>query len=171
MAEPNMIYKITALEILSKAAEPLSNAQITDFFLDGQYTDYFNVQQVLNDLETASLIQSETLHNNTRYRLTEEGSQTLTLFYDKITDAISQDIDTYLKRHAIEFSRDNALTANYDKAVGGGYLVHCRVKEGQRDILNLTLHAASQEQAETMCNNWKVRYEDVYMGIIDTLVQ
>ena len=29
MAEPNMIYKIAALEMLDKAGEPLSNMQIT----------------------------------------------------------------------------------------------------------------------------------------------
>ena len=33
MAEPNMIYKIAALEMLDKAGEPLSNMQITGFFL------------------------------------------------------------------------------------------------------------------------------------------
>lgn len=171
MAEPNMIYKITTLEMLAKAGEPLSNAQITDFFLDCQYTDYFSVQQVLSDLESARLITSETMHNNTKYRLTEEGLSTLTLFYDKITDAIAEDIQSYLTEHRIEFKKDNALSAHYDKAVGGGYLVNCRAKEGRRDIINLTLHVATREQAETICNNWKVRSEDVYMTLMDTLIQ
>ena len=92
MAEPNMIYKIAALEMLDKAGEPLSNMQITGFFLDGRYTDYFNVQQVLSDLENTDMITSQTMHNNTRYRLTEEGQRTLALFGDKLTEAIQQDI-------------------------------------------------------------------------------
>lgn len=166
-----MIYKITTLEMLSKAEEPLSNVQITDFFLDCGYTDYFNVQQVLNDLLNSRLISSETMHNNTRYRLTEEGAATLELFYDKITDAITEDLQAYLQEHRIEFRKDNALSAHYDKAVGGGYLVHCRAREGQRDIIDLTLHVATREQAETICNNWKVRSEDVYMTLMDTLIQ
>ena len=132
MAEPNMIYKIAALEMLDKAGEPLSNMQITGFFLDGRYTDYFNVQQVLSDLENTDMITSQTMHNNTRYRLTEEGQRTLALFGDKLTEAIQQDIRAYLSEHRIQFKKENALSANYDKALGGGYLVHCTAKEDQR---------------------------------------
>ena len=39
MAEPNMIYKISVLLLLSKVDIPLSNAQIVQFFLDKEYTD------------------------------------------------------------------------------------------------------------------------------------
>ena len=112
MAEPNMIYKIAALEMLDKAGEPLSNMQITGFFLDGRYTDYFNVQQVLSDLENTDMITSQTMHNNTRYRLTEEGQRTLALFGDKLTEAIQQDIRAYLSEHRIQFKKENALSAN-----------------------------------------------------------
>ena len=45
MAEPNMIYKISVLLLLSKVDIPLSNAQIVQFFLDKEYTDYFTIQQ------------------------------------------------------------------------------------------------------------------------------
>ena len=110
MAEPNMIYKIAALEMLDKAGEPLSNMQITGFFLDGRYTDYFNVQQVLSDLENTDMITSQTMHNNTRYRLTEEGQRTLALFGDKLTEAIQQDIRAYLSEHRIQFKKENALS-------------------------------------------------------------
>ena len=171
MAEPNMIYKIAILEMLSKAVEPLSNSQITDFFLDWQYTDYFNVQQVINELESSGLLTSETLHNSTRYHLTEDGKHTLLLLRDKLTDAMEADIQTYLEEHKIQFQKENALSATYDKATGGGYLVQCRAREDHRDIVNLTLHTATKEQAETICNNWKVRYEEVYMKIMDTLIQ
>lgn len=53
MAEPNMIYKISVLLLLSKVDIPLSNAQIVQFFLDKEYTDYFTIQQVISDLEEA----------------------------------------------------------------------------------------------------------------------
>ena len=38
-------------------------------------------------------------------------------------------------------------------------------------MLDLSLHASTSEQAETICNNWKVRHEDVYMSLMDTLIQ
>ena len=56
MAEPFTIYKITILYMLDKAGFPLTNTQISNFFLDRDYTDYFRVQEVIGDLEDAGLI-------------------------------------------------------------------------------------------------------------------
>ena len=59
MAEPFTIYKLTILNMLDKVDFPLTNTQISNFFLEQDYTDYFRVQQVLSDLEDASLIHAE----------------------------------------------------------------------------------------------------------------
>ena len=91
MAEPNMIYKISVLLLLSKVDIPLSNAQIVQFFLDKEYTDYFTIQQVISDLEEAHLVSLSQSHNNTLYSLTDEGSQTLSLMRDKVSSAIEAD--------------------------------------------------------------------------------
>ena len=47
MAEPITIYKLTILNMLDKVDFPLTNTQISNFFLEQDYTDYFRVQQVL----------------------------------------------------------------------------------------------------------------------------
>ena len=88
MAEPFTIYKLTILNMLDKVDFPLTSTQISGFFLDQEYTDYFRVQQVLRDLTDADLIRSEPTHNNTRYFITAAGKKTLEFFRDKITDAI-----------------------------------------------------------------------------------
>ena len=59
MAEPFTIYKLTILNMLDKVDFPLTNTQISDFFLEQEYTDYFRVQQVLNDLADSGLIRTE----------------------------------------------------------------------------------------------------------------
>ena len=70
MAEPITIYKLTILNMLDKVDFPLTNTQISNFFLEQDYTDYFRVQQVLSDLEDASLIHAESTHSNTQYTIT-----------------------------------------------------------------------------------------------------
>ena len=59
MAEPFTIYKLTILNMLDKVDFPLTNTQISDFFLEQEYTDYFRVQQVLNDLADSGLIRTQ----------------------------------------------------------------------------------------------------------------
>lgn len=170
MAEPNMIYKISVLLLLSKVDSPLSNAQIVQFYLDKEYTDYFTIQQVISDLEDSNLIEVNQSHNNTLYTLTSEGRHTLELMHDKITPAIEEDIVSYLKENKLEIRNDNALSANYDKATGGGYIVHCKYIQDKQVLLDLSIHTSSVHQAETICNNWRARHEDVYMSLMDTLI-
>ena len=45
--------------MLDKAGFPLSNTQISNFFLEKEYTDYFRVQEVIGDLVNADLINFE----------------------------------------------------------------------------------------------------------------
>ena len=73
MAEPFTIYKLTILNMLDKVDFPLTNTQISDFFLEQEYTDYFRVQQVLNDLADSGLIRTESTHSNTQYYITAAG--------------------------------------------------------------------------------------------------
>ena len=89
MAEPFTIYKLTILYMLDKAGFPLSNTQISNFFLEKEYTDYFRVQEVIGDLVNADLINFKSTHSNTQYTLTAAGKETLGFFKDKITDGAS----------------------------------------------------------------------------------
>ena len=91
MAEPFTIYKLTILNMLDKVDFPLTNTQISNFFLEQDYTDYFRVQQVISDLVDADLIRTESTHSNTQYTITAAGKETLEFFKDKISDAIEHD--------------------------------------------------------------------------------
>ena len=89
MAEPITIYKLIILYMLSQVDFPLGNTKISNFFLDKEYTTYFTIQQVLNDLLDSELIVAESTHNNTNYRITASGRETLDFFEDKISEAIT----------------------------------------------------------------------------------
>ena len=102
MSEVNLIYKITALCLLSKADFALSNKQITEFFISGNYTDYFTIQQILNDLVESSMIAAETTANETTYKITAEGLDTLSLFQERITESIEEEIKGFYKKNGLE---------------------------------------------------------------------
>ena len=170
MAEPTMIYKITILELLQRSGFPLSNSQITDFFLEGDLTDYFTAQQAISDDEEAGLIVSTSHHNNTVYTITDEGKKTLERFKEKITVALSKDINKYLKLNSMTMKEENSYRATYFKADRGGYVVQLKITENDVTTIDISFHVGTKEQAETLCNNWKVRADDVYMSIMDNLM-
>ena len=50
MADAQTKYKLIILYMLRKVTFPLSNSQIMEFMIEKEYTDYFHIQEALNDL-------------------------------------------------------------------------------------------------------------------------
>ena len=59
LTEPMTLYKLMNLYMLKQVNFPLSNAQLTSFFTEHEYTTYFTLQQALNELEEAGLIHKD----------------------------------------------------------------------------------------------------------------
>ncbi len=170
MAESSIPYKIAALRLIERAKLQLTNNQICGFFTSCGYNDYFSTQQLLSELEKAEQITCSSKLNNTFYSLTPEGYRTLEAMSDKLTSLIEDDIISYLKEIQVEINIANSLTADYYKATGGGYLVRCTFTQDKQVKLDISLHAATQEIAETIVSNWKAHYEDAYASLLDTLI-
>lgn len=170
MAEPFTIYKLTILYMLDKAGFPLSNTQISNFFLEQEYTDYFRVQEVIGELADSDLILAKTTHSNTQYSLTAAGKQTLSFFQDKITEGIVIDVKKFFEKNQLEFRQENSILADYYKTTGQGYAVRCQVCSDGNTIIDLTLTVKSKEQAEAICHHWKTNNQDVYAYLMDTLL-
>lgn len=171
MAEPFTIYKLTILNMLDKVDFPLSNTQLTNFFLDHDYTDYFRVQQVLSDLLDAELIRTEPTHNNTHYYITDAGKETLSLLKIKISDAIESDIIKYFAKNKLELRNDNSIIADYRRTPNCDFAVRCQYRQKDTNLIDLTLSVRTKEQAEAICNNWKKQNEDFYMYLMDILMK
>ena len=78
-AETLMLYKLIVLYILDKVDFPLTNGQLTNFILEKEYTNYFNIQQTINELVDDEYISSETIRNSSLYQITDSGRETLSL--------------------------------------------------------------------------------------------
>ena len=72
MADPFTTYKLIVLYMAKHATEALTNSQISEFILDREYTDYFQLQKVLSELTETELLHKRTISNSSYYELTEE---------------------------------------------------------------------------------------------------
>ena len=103
MAEPFTIYKLTILNMLDKVDFPLTNTQISNFFLEQDYTDYFRVQQVISDLVDADLIHAESTHSNTQYTITAAGKETLEFFKARFPMRLNTTRWLFWKKNSFSF--------------------------------------------------------------------
>lgn len=171
MAEPNTIYKVTILAMLDKVDFPLSNTQISNFFLDHNYTDYFTIQQTINGLLDSGLLRYESNHSNTQYFITAPGRDTLKFFEDKITPAIEEDLNAYFEKNQMDLKNENAVIADYYKSTAKGFDVRCQLKERNIPVVDLTLHVKTKAQADAVCKNWQEQTMEIYAYLMDTLIR
>ena len=170
LAEPMTLYKLMNLYMLHQVNFPLTNAQLSNFFLDREYTTYFTLQQALNELLDAGLVKKETMRNSSRYEITKEGEETLEFFGKNISPAIVSDMDEYLKQNRFRIRNEVGLISDFYKSTNQDYIVHCEVREGKAVLVNLDISVPDKEQAEIMCNHWKDRSQEIYAYVMKSLM-
>ena len=170
LAEPMTLYKLMNLYMLHQVNFPLTNAQLSNFFLDREYTTYFTLQQALNELLDAGLVKKETMRNSSRYEITKEGEETLEFFGKNISPAIVSDMDEYLKQNRFRMRNEVGLISDFYKSTNQDYIVHCEVREGKAVLVNLDISVPDKEQAELMCNHWKDLSQEIYAYVMKSLM-
>ena len=134
------------------------------------YTNYFTLQEVLNSLANDGFVQILTYRSSTQYKLTREGIDTISFFDSKISPAIREDIDKYLKENKYDLKCEVGTTSDYYKSTGGDYIVHCQVKEGNTNLIELNIAVPIEQQADAMCAKWKDESQDIYDFVIHKLM-
>ncbi len=170
LSEPKTLYKLMNLYMLKQVNFPLTNAQLTDFFLEHEYTTYFTLQQVLNELMEAGLIRTHSNHNSTRYEITREGEETLEFFGKNISQAIIDDMNQYLRDNRIKIRNEAGVLADYYKSTSQDFIVHMEIREGKSSLMELSLSVPTREQAEAMCAQWQGKSPEVYSYLMKTLM-
>lgn len=170
MQEPETLYKLMSLYMLEKVSFPLTNSQLSRFFLDKEYTTYFTLQSVLSDLVEANLISSRQAGNATYYEITDDGRQTLEFFVSDISEAAVADMNEYLEANRFSMRSEAGLTAEYYKADNNEFIVRCSVREGKNTLLSMDIAVPDEEAAEHMCANWKHCSHKIYTDIMRQLI-
>lgn len=168
MTEPMTLYKLMILYMLKQVQFPLTNSQMLGFFLDKEYTDYFTFQKAINELVDAGLIISEALHNSSHYTITKEGEETISYFSSNISQAIIEEIDTFLRVNQVKLRNESGITSEYYKH-GQEYMVRCQVKEGRNLLFALEISVPSKKQAIAICNNWSKSSQEMYSFAVKSL--
>lgn len=169
-AETLMLYKLIVLYILDKVDFPLTNGQLTNFILEKEYTSYFNIQQAISELIEDNYISSETIRNSSLYQITESGCETLSFFSHSISQAIRDDIDSYLKEHKYSLRNEVSTLADYFESKKDEYITRLRVVEGESTVIELMLSVPTEREANIICNNWRDKSADIYAYVISSLI-
>lgn len=167
--EPLTLYKLIVLYMLDRVNFPLTSAQVSEFILEKEYTNFLTLQQAIAELTEAELITTQTIGNRTHLIITAEGLNTLSFFENRISDAIKKDINTFFKDREMELRNEVSILADYYKATSGEYNAHLVAKEKNVKLVDITLSVPTEESAAAICDNWQRKNQDIYEFLIEQL--
>lgn len=169
LQDPLTIYKLIVLYMLGRVTFPMTAAQISDFILEKEYTNFLTLQQVLNELFDAGLVSSETVRNRTLLSITEEGKSTLSFFENRISEAIKQDINEYLQEKEYTLRDEVSILGDYYKSTSGEFEAHLVAKDRGIRLVDITLSVPTEETASAICDNWQKRNQEIYQFLVQQL--
>ena len=105
LQEPLTLYKLIVLYMLNRVSFPLTMAQVSDFILEKEYTNFLTLQQAIGELTDTGMIETRSVGNRTHLVLTKDGRDTLSFFENRINSSIRGEIDAYLREN--EFTLRN----------------------------------------------------------------
>ena len=144
LQDPLTLYKLIVLYMLDRVNFSMTAAQVSDFILEKDYTNFLTLQQVINDLTESRLITSETVRNRTHLSITPEGRETL-LYYEV------------------------SVQGNYYKSTSGEYEAHLIAKDRETNLVEITLSVPTEEIASSICDNWQKKNQEIYQHLISEL--
>lgn len=164
------LYKLIILFILDKVDFPLTNAQMSNFILEKGYTNYFNIQKAIKDLDASALLKGERIRNRSYFEITDAGRETLEFFNKEIGDTIKAEIIEFLTENKYKLREEVSTLSEFYEAKKGEYIAHCYVQERGSKIVEISLNVTSEEEAISICNNWKEKSQEIYAHLMQELL-
>ena len=164
------LYKLIVLYMLDRVDFPLTKAQVCDFILEREYTNFLTLQQAIAELIDADLVVAKSNRNRTHLSITDEGRKALSYFKNRISHSIKEEINGFFNANELEMRNEVSILADYNyKAVAGEYEAHLIAKEKDVTLVEITLSVPDEETASSICANWHKKNQDIYQYLTSTL--
>lgn len=167
--EPATLYKLIVLYMLDRVTFPLTTAQISEFILDKEYTNFLTLQTVISELIETGLAESRTILNRTQLLITDEGRRTLHYFENRISDAIKDDIQEFFRNNKLQLRNESSIQSNFYKLVNGEYEAALVARDKDVDLVSIRISVPTRELAASICNNWQKKNKEIYQYLTEQL--
>lgn len=167
--DPLTLYKLIVLYMLNRVTFPMTKSQISEFILEKEYTNFLTLQQVINELIDAHLVDAQSIRNRTHLVITSEGEETLGYFENRISPAIKEDINIFFREKEYTMRNEVSILADYYKSTSGEYEAHLVAKDKGISLVEIKLSVPTEDTAAAICDNWQTKNQEVYQKLIEQL--
>ena len=150
--------KLLLLFLLYQMDIPMSEMQIAEFIIDGEYMDFFSFKKYLRE------------NDNTRYTITIDGEKVLDYFSKEIPNIKRTAVLDYTVKNRRRIKKEFSVTAGYFINREDDYLVKCGVYEDNHILMEINVSVPTKEDARMLKKNWKKNVSQIYGSVMQTLL-
>lgn len=163
--------KVLILYILDKLDKPINNDNLLKLVLSIQDMNYFYFQQFLLDLLENKYIIGYTKDDDTMYKITDNGRNTLSLTNDLLPGILKLKIDNALKTGVEEVQNSSHAVSEFIPRSEDDFIVKCKLIENNITMFEIKLSANSREQAKLIAEKWENNNQEIYPIVMELLTK
>lgn len=163
--------KFIILLVLDESGSYLSLEQIVKMCSDFESITYFDICEYIDKLLKSGHIYENTEDNVKYYSLTESGHSTLEELIELIPGISMHNIKKMLSKQINEIKKTYEIGSQIIPIKYGEYKIACYIKDGNDELLNITIYAGDMDNAKTIAKNWENDANNIYVKIIELMTK
>ena len=167
--------KVLILYILNNLKRDITESDLFKLISPINNMNYF--KQILTDLVESKLVATytkdeddeEIKNNQSVYKITSEGKNSLDLTLDVLPGLVKLKADTVFKNEINQILDESSIITEYIPENENSYTVKCKIVENNKTIFEVRTFAGSNKQAKFISDNWKNNANVIYPKILNLL--
>lgn len=159
--------KIVVLYVLqSTYPKSLSIDQIVKYLEEFDDITYFDICTYIESLKKSLYVLEEETVGIKCYKITELGSSTLSELLELIPGVDIYNLKKMVNKNTVEINTDYSIGTNIIPLKAEEYKISCYIKDGNDELINITMYAGTKEQARNISKNWTDNSKKIYNTLL-----
>ena len=161
--------KVLILYTLNTIGKDFTDNNLFKIISEINNINYFYFRDLLTDLVESKLVGKYTKDEQTVFKITSDGKNSLDLTLDALPGLIKLKADNLFKNELPIIEEESSISAEYIPESENDYTVKCKIVENNKTVFEIKTFAGSNEQAKRIADNWRKNANNIYPKMINLL--
>ena len=168
----NEVYEIKILicYLLHSVDEELTKNQLNTIFQTDGMVNYFGFSTALAELVESKHVTAHKVNGEEQYTLNKLGAETAEKLKNSLPRSIRERVVAAAMNLQARLKKERETDAHI-RRVEDGFVVDCTIRDIGTDLLQMSVYAPDELQAEEIRRRFLAHTTDVYKGLIAFLTQ
>ena len=163
--------RILVLYILDIAKKPLTVDQIVSFCSDFDDITYFDICEYIQNLCTNNYMQEYSQDHIMLYKLTENGQLILQELLELIPGVNLYNLKKIISKNIVNVKTQYSIGSNVIPVKSDEYKISCFIKDGNDELVNITIYAGNKDNVKNISKNWQENSETIYAELLKMMTK